>query len=83
MGRKRRIKKRRVKGINGKPDYTIYSISVPERLALQVPEEMYLVAELTEDGLIFRPVLPEKVIPAPTWCKKDVEIPEYEAGGPD
>lgn len=66
----RRIKKRKTKTDRGKGEYTVYSISIPERVAIQIPEGMRFEPELTEEGLLFRPVLPKQEPPLPKWCNK-------------
>jgi len=65
----RRIRKRKTKTTRGKKEYTIYSISIPEEIASRIPDDMVFKAELTEEGLLFRPILPkhaEKDV-LPTW----------------
>ncbi len=70
----RRIKKRKTKTERGKGEYTIYSISIPESIATEIPDGMRFEPELTEEGILFRPVLPKKQPPIPTWCNyKEIE----------
>ena len=56
----RRVRKRITKTTRGKGEYTIYSISIPEEIASRIPADMMFKAELTEEGLLFRPVLPKQ-----------------------
>jgi hypothetical protein len=67
----RRIKKRKTKTDGGKGEYTIYSISIPEGIAIQIPEGMRFEPELTEDGILFRPVMPRQQSALPSWCRKE------------
>lgn len=67
---KRRIRQRKTKTTrnNKAYEYTIYSITIPEEIAKNIPEDMRFVAELTEDGLLFRPVV--KQHKHPSWLPK-------------
>lgn len=68
----RRIRKRTTKTVRGKKEYTIYSISIPEEIASRIPNDMLFKVELTEDGILLKPVMPAPPQPPPapvlpTW----------------
>jgi hypothetical protein len=65
----RRIRQRKTKTDRGKGEYTVYSISIPEKIASKIPEGMRFDVELTEEGLLFRPILPKKESTLPSWVK--------------
>lgn len=65
----RRIRSRKTTATRGKGEYTVYTISIPEEIATKVPEGMRFKIELTEEGILLRPVLPEPSRPIPSWCK--------------
>lgn len=72
MGKKtntRQIRSRKTTAQRGKGEYTVYTISIPEEIASKVPEGMRFKIELTEEGILLRPVLPQPEQPIPSWCK--------------
>jgi hypothetical protein len=48
----------------------VYRLTVPPDLAEAIPNDQEFVPELTEDGILFRPVesAPEREVPA--WAKR-------------
>jgi hypothetical protein len=66
----RRINKSKVKTDRGKGEYMVYSIGIPEKIAALLPEGIRFDPELTEEGLLFRPVLPKKEPELPIWIKE-------------
>jgi hypothetical protein len=66
----RRIRKRKTTSPRGKGEYTIYFISLPEEVADKVPNDMRFKVELTEDGILLKPIVPQPTPPLPSWCKK-------------
>lgn len=59
----------------GKPEYTIYSLQVPEEIGRLIAVGTKFVVELGDEGIVFKPVMPvkresPKSTVAPEWVDK-------------
>jgi len=56
------------KNRQGEP-FVNYSLTIPSHIAEKLPREMQFYCELTEDGLLFRPVPPDQeAVVLPPWA---------------
>lgn len=48
-----------------------YSLTIPVQIAEKLPESIRFTCELTDDGILFKPVtkVEEDTIPLPSWAK--------------
>lgn len=69
MNRRVRRKKQKTEG----RDYTIYSIGIPAEIGSKIPADMSFTVELTEDGMLFKPVSTKKSKQAPQKLPKWLE----------
>jgi hypothetical protein len=61
------------KNRKGEP-FVNYSLTIPSNIAEKLPKEMQFYCELTEDGLLFRPVPPESdQVVLPPWAVNGTE----------
>jgi hypothetical protein len=52
-----------------KKQFTNYSLTIPSAIAKELPKDMTFVCELTEEGILFRPSLPEEeAVTLPSWA---------------
>lgn len=49
---------------------TVYRLTVPPEIATRVPDDTEFVPEMTEDGLLFRPVASRPEPDVPSWAKR-------------
>lgn len=68
-------------GKNSKGDpFTNYSLTVPAHVAKELPEDVTFSCELSEDGILFRPVAPQEAeTTLPSWAKANGSVPKTEA----
>lgn len=67
-------KVRRTKQKNG---YVACAISIPNKLADILPEEVLFNVELTDEGILYRPVsTPALTLEAPSWVTGEGEKPK-------
>lgn len=53
-------------------EFTNYSLTVPANVAKELPDDVKFSCELTEDGILFRPVKPEEIeTTLPSWAARD------------
>ena len=60
--------RRSVAGKSGQQ--VIYRLTVPPDLAAAVPEDTEFVPELTDEGLLYRPITSRPAPKRPAWTKK-------------
>ena len=60
-----RIKRSKVRTERGKGEYDLYNIRVPEEIAGALPADTVFTCELTEDGILYRPILETPRRPEP------------------
>jgi outer membrane biosynthesis protein TonB len=60
-------------GKNRKGDpFVNYSLTIPSTIAEKLPKDMQFYCELTEDGLLFRPVPPDQEqVVLPPWAQSE------------
>jgi len=46
-----------------------FSLTVPNHIAETVPDGMVFECEMTNDGILFRPAVPETVTDVPAWAQ--------------
>lgn len=92
MSSRRHVKLKQQRLVNttgrGRSEYVLYSLHVPTEIGVLVPEGTKFTVELTEDGILFRPVLDKVVLPdpPPRWVtaprpQQRPEVPETTTGG--
>ena len=49
-----------------------YHIGIPKEIAEALPRDLHYVAELTDEGILFRPVglIQQKPVDIPAWAKE-------------
>jgi hypothetical protein len=56
--------------VSGPSRRTVYRLTVPPDVAKAIPEDTEFVVELTEDGLLYRPVDGTREPELPSWAKR-------------
>lgn len=51
--------------------FTNYSLTIPTPIAEKLPNDMRFECELTDEGILFRPVGAPDAIDLPSWAKAD------------
>lgn len=66
-----KIRKLRKPGTQKGDGYEASSIAVPMEIARLLPEDVKFTAELTEEGILYRPMVSAASTELPSWIKQD------------
>lgn len=70
-----KIRKLHKPGAKGN-DYEAASIAVPKEIAMVLPENVKFSVELTEDGILYKPMATPASAELPSWIKPAAEEPK-------
>jgi hypothetical protein len=71
----RKIKTQIIKTARGAGIYRNYNLSIPASIAECIPAHIRFRPELTDEGILFRPVLKkERKMVAPSWATDSAEV---------
>src|SRR3982751_4327455 len=76
--------RRFINGKNSKGEpFVNYSLTIPSPIALRLPRSMQFACELTDEGILFRPMSPEEeALALPDWATGEAD-PESNGEVPD